>query len=130
MANSVLLQAGAYSKFTQSKNASQTSNIYNLLNSLLQQTDDITEDNLKQLFDAWNNFIENEYPDEKEKWQINFDITNTTQSTKVNEDNTIDYSDWIDNSPEQETSSIVAEIEDIQLRISNLTQKILKQHGK
>lgn len=130
MANSVLLQAGAYSKFTQSKTASQTSNIYNLLNTVMQQTDEITEDNLKQLFDAWNNFIENEYPDEKEKWQINFDITNTTQSTKVNEDNTIDYSDWIDNSPEQETSSIVAEIEDIQLRISNLTQKILKQNGK
>lgn len=120
MANSVLLQAGAYSKFAQSKTASQTSNIYTLLNTMMQETDNITEENLKQLFEAWNTFIESEYPDEKEKLCIDFDIANTTQSTKVNEDNTIDFSDWVDNSPEQETTSIVAEIEDIKKRVSAL----------
>lgn len=120
MANSVLLQAGAYAKFTQSKNASQTSNIYTLLNTMMQNADEVTEENLKTLFDAWNKFIEEEYPDEKEKWQIKFDISNTTQSTKVKDDNTIDFSDWIDNSPEQNTTSIVAEIESINRRIDNL----------
>lgn len=130
MANSVLLQAGAYSKFAQSKIASQTSNIYTLLNTMMQETDNVTEDNLKQLFEAWNTFIESEYPDEKEKWCIDFDIANTTQSTKVNEDNTIDFSDWIDNSPEQETTSIVAEIENIERRIDLLTQEVIKANGK
>lgn len=120
MANSVLLQAGAYAKFTQSKNASQTSNIYTMLNTMMQKSDEVTEENLKTLFDAWNDFIEGEYPDEKEKWQIKFDISNTTQSTKVKDDNTIDFSDWIDNSPEQNTTSIVAEIESINRRLDNL----------
>lgn len=130
MANSVLLQAGAYSKFAQSKTASQTSNIYTLLNTMMQETDNVTEDNLKQLFETWNTFIESEYHDEKEKWCIDFDIANTTQSTKVNEDNTIDFSDWIDNSPEQETTSIVAEIENIERRIDLLTQEVIKANGK
>lgn len=120
MANSVLLQAGAYAKFAQSKNASQTSNIYTMLNNLMQQSDEVTEENLKTLFDAWNKFIEEEYPNEKEKWQVNFDISNTTQSTKVNEDNTIDFGDWVDNSPEQNTSTLVEEIDNINRRLDNL----------
>ena len=120
MANSVLLQAGAYAKFAQSKNASQTSNIYTMLNNLMQQSDEVTEENLKTLFDAWNKFIEEEYPNEKEKWQVNFDISNTTQSTKVNDDNTIDFGDWVDNSPEQESSNLVEEIDNINRRLDNL----------
>jgi len=124
MANSVLLQAGAYAKFAQSKNASQTSNIYTMLNNLMQQSDEVTEENLKTLFDAWNKFIEEEYPNEKEKWQVNFDISNTTQSTKVNDDNTIDFGDWVDNSPEQESSNLVEEIDKLDSRIRTLENGI------
>ena len=120
MANSVLLQAGAYSKFTQSKSSSQTSNIYTLLNTMMQETDEITEENLKTLFDAWNEFIEAEYSDEKEKWQIDFNITNTTQSTKINDDNTIDFSEWEDNSPEQDSSNLVEELDKLDNRIKVL----------
>ena len=120
MANSVLLQAGAYSKFTQSKSSNQTSNIYTLLNTMMQETDEVTEENLKTLFDAWNEFIEAEYPDEKEKWQIDFNITNTTQSTKINDDNTIDFSEWEDNSPEQDSSNLVEELDKLDNRIKVL----------
>ena len=124
MANSVLLQAGAYAKFAQSKNASQTSNIYTMLNNLMQQSDEVTEENWKTLFDAWNKFIEEEYPNEKEKWQVNFDISNSTQSTKVNDDNTIDFGDWVDNSPEQESSNLVEEIDKLDSRIRTLENGI------
>lgn len=115
MANSVLLQAGAYSKFAQSKTASQTSNVYTLLNTMMQECDDITEENLKQLFYAWNTFIENEYPDEKEKWQINFNVTNTTQS---NITESIDYSYWISKKDEQ--TSMFEEVELLEKRIKKL----------
>lgn len=124
MANSVLLQAGAYAKFAQSKNASQLGFFYNNIKGILDNIDNNTEENLKTLFDAWNKFIEEEYTDEKEKWQINFDISNTTQSTKVNEDNTIDYSDWIDNSSEEPVTSILNEINNLKKEVITIYDKI------
>lgn len=106
MANSVLLQAGAYSKFTAPQNIQNTGQMYNLLLTLITNADKQTIENIKALYDAWNNFIAAEYPDEVDEWKLDFEQTSTTQKSELKEDGTIDYSQWVQN--EEETAASLA----------------------
>lgn len=133
--NEVLLNAGAYAQFTSANTHSQVNSVYKLLSQALEDLDATTLENIEKIYEMWNHFIEVEYADEKEKWQIDFEKVNTQQSTKVDEGK-IDYSQWVDNSEDTSTSSggktdsLVSQLQDLQIRVINTTDKVEERYGE
>lgn len=134
-ANEVLLNAGAYAQFTSANTHSQVNSVYKLLSQALEDLDATTLENIEKIYEMWNHFIEVEYADEKEKWQIDFEKVNTQQSTKVDEGK-IDYSQWVDNSEDTsssssgKTDSLVSQLQDLQIRVINVTDKVEERYGE
>lgn len=110
MANKVLLQQGAYSKFTLTNQAQSTGLIYNYLTTIMSNADKTTMENIKELYDAWNYFIEQECPDEKDTWQLDLKVTKTTTTSKLQDDGTIDYSEWLEKDINETVASVASRI--------------------
>lgn len=76
MANSVLLKAGGYAKFTQNKVTTNTDSNYGLLTNYINNIDETLQDIFKQIVAQYNTLIEDKYPDEADDWKIDLDTKN------------------------------------------------------
>lgn len=116
MANDILLKQGGYSKFTQGTNTQSTQTLLQQMKTILTQFDELTEQNLQALIDNWNKFIEANYEKEKDKWQLDFKILETTQG---NIEENVNISE-VDNSIEVERSSVFEQLDSLLERLNKL----------
>lgn len=116
MANDILLKQGGYSKFTHSANTQTTQTLLQQLKTILTNFDEIQEQNLSALIENWNKFIEDNYKDEKDKWQLDFKILKTTQG---NIEENVNITE-IDNEVEVEKSGLFDQLNSLLERINKV----------
>lgn len=87
--NNVLLNRGAYSKFIKSDTTVNSHIMLNQLLTTIKNCEVFNQDNLKQIIETWNEFLQKEFPDDYDKYGIEI-----VYSDKLNTNSKVDLSKW------------------------------------